>query len=606
MRALAGEQRHAKRADHAVVGRHDDLLAEDLAEGRGYGVVVGGAALEEDAVADRALAHETVQVVGGDREGKPPHQVFAARTALLIRHHVALHEHGAALPQPDGRVGAQSHLRELVDDVDAELLGLLLEERAGARGAGLVHGEVDDDAVLQADELGVLAADLEDRVDLTADLAADEVGARLVGGDLVGDDVGTAELADELAAGACGADAQKVDARTDLGVDVGEALGDHFHGPRVCLCVDLLDDAALVVDHHEVRGDRTDVDAQIGVDDAAVGAVVERLSHVAEQDDLVHAERLGDREIGGRQTAGIERPQAGARVLVVGLDEGGADGAQRRVELRHEELALLKVERLPQRLYGASVGRHPADKRDGRLHDLALGDRALEIAHHGVAEAAQDLGGLVPLLLGVDHVRLGEHAAAAGDARRLAGIEDDVADVLDIVEEAARLLVHEGAGAGGAVAVGLVVGDTGAARALAGLQADELGRLAAHLEDGLRVRVQRGDAARDGLELVLEARLEGTPDEPAAGAGDAHAGDPALGQHGQDRVEQGLGGLGGAAHDARVAGHEDRSALGHREALVRGLEEVGVSGEQIGVQSVVVGLPGERRFEADAADIDTE
>ena len=184
------------------------------------------------------------------------------------------------------------------------------------------------------------------------------------------------------------------------------------------------------------------------------------------------------------------------------------------MELGHEEVALVQVEGLPQRLHGALVGGDAADERDRRLHDLALGDGALEVAHDGVAEAAQDLGRLVALLLGVDHVGLGEHAAAAGDARRLAGVEHDVADVLDVVEQAARLLVHEGAGAGGAVAVGLVVGDAGAARLVAGLQADELGRLAAHLEDGLRLGVQRRDAARDGLELVLEARLERLADEP--------------------------------------------------------------------------------------------
>jgi hypothetical protein len=187
-----------------------------------------------------------------------------------------------------------------------------------------------------------------------------------------------------------------------------------------------------------------------------------------------------------------------------------------------------------------------------------------------------------------------------------ANIEDDVADVLDVVEEAARLLVHEGARAGGAVAVGLVVGDAGAARLVAGLQTDELGRLAAHLEDGLRLGVERGDAARDGFELVLEARLERLADEPAAGAGDAHAGDLALGQHGQQRVEKGLGGRAGAALDARVTSHQERPAIDHRETLVRGLEKVGIPGEQIGVQSVVVGLAGERGFEADAADVDAE
>jgi len=276
------------------------------------------------------------------------------------------------------------------------------------------------------------------------------------------------------------------------------------------------------------------------------------------------------------------------------------------VKLRHEEVALFEVERLSQGLHGAPVGGDPADKRDRRLHDLALGDRALEIAHHGVAEAAQDLGRLVPLLLGVNHVRLGEDAAAAGDACRLAGVEDDVADVLDVVEKAARLLVHEGPRAGGAVAVGLVVHDAGAARLVAGLQTDELGRLAAHLEDRLRLGVQCGDAARDGLELVLEARLERLADEPAARTGDAHAGDLALGKHGQQRVEKCLGGLAGAALDTCVAGDEDRPSLGHREALARSLEEVGIPCEQIAVQSVVVSLAGERGLEADAADVDAE
>ena len=136
----------------------------------------------------------------------------------------------------------------------------------GAGGAGLVHGEVDDDAVLQADELGVLAADLEDGVDLAADLAADEVGAGLVGGDLVGDDVGARELADELAARAGGADAEQVDAVADLVADLGEPGVDDLDGPRVGLDVDLLDHGAGRVDDDEVGGHRADVDAHVGVD----------------------------------------------------------------------------------------------------------------------------------------------------------------------------------------------------------------------------------------------------------------------------------------------------------------------------------------------------
>ena len=240
------------------------------------------------------------------------------------------------------RIGAaelQRQLGELVDDVDAQLLGLLLEEGAGAGGAGLVHGEVDDDAVLQADELGVLAADLEDRVDLAADLAADEVCAGLVGGDLVGDDVGTDELADELAAGAGGADAQQVDALADLVVDVDQARGHDFHGPRVGLDVDLLDDRAGRVDDDEVGGHGADVDAHVGVDGAAVRGEVVGLRHVAQQHDVVHRQRLAHGEVGGRQTAGVQlRRREVARLAGVGLEQGGADGAHREVVLGHEEI----------------------------------------------------------------------------------------------------------------------------------------------------------------------------------------------------------------------------------------------------------------------------
>ena len=604
--ALAGEQRHAERAHDAVVRRHDDVLVEDLAERRGDGVVVGRAALEEDHVADVALAHQAVEVVGRDAEGEAGDEVVAAGAALLVRHDVALHEHRAALAEPDRRLGAERQLGELADDVDAQLLRLLLEERAGAGGAGLVHGEVDDDAVLQADELAVLAADLEDRVALLADLAADEVGARLVGGDLVGDDVGPGELADELASGARGAHAEQVDAGADLALDVGEALAHDLDRARVGLGVDLLDDVALVVDDDEVRRDRADVDAHVRVDDRPVAVELVRLGHVAEQHDAVHREALGERELRRRQALDVEPEDGGvARRLEVGLDERGADGADARVVLGDEQLAVVEGEGLAQRAHGALVGGHAADERDGRLDDLALGDGALEVAHHRVAEAAQHLGRLVALLLRVDHVALGEDAAAPGDAGGLAGAEHDVAHVLDVVEQPARLLVHERAGAGGAVAVGLVVGDAGAAD-VARLQTDELGGLAAHLEDRLRLGMQRGDAARDGLELVLEGGVERRSDEAPAGAGDAGAVHGALGQHRQQLAEQGLGRLGRAALDAPVLRHEHRRAVDDRQTVAGRLEEVGVLREKVTEEVLVISPADECGLEADAADVDAK
>ena len=59
--------------------------------------------------------------------------------------------------------------------------------------------------------------------------------------------------------------------------DVGQALVDHLDRAAVGLDVDLLDHLAVLVEHHQVGGDRADVDAQVGAD-LAVGAGTRRAS----------------------------------------------------------------------------------------------------------------------------------------------------------------------------------------------------------------------------------------------------------------------------------------------------------------------------------------
>ena len=86
--------------------------------------------------------------------------------------------------------GAASATSAMSDTVDAQIaLGALFEKRAGARRAGVVHRIVDGHAVAQVDVLGVLAADLEDRVHLGVevgrpggvgrDLVVDVAGAQV-------------------------------------------------------------------------------------------------------------------------------------------------------------------------------------------------------------------------------------------------------------------------------------------------------------------------------------------------------------------------------------------------------------------------------------------
>lgn len=82
---------------------------------------------------------------------------------LLGLLHAAVHEHGAAASQVDGALGAHGRLREL-GHVELEPRGEALDEAAAARAARLVEHDVVDHAVLHAQALHVLAADIEDEL----------------------------------------------------------------------------------------------------------------------------------------------------------------------------------------------------------------------------------------------------------------------------------------------------------------------------------------------------------------------------------------------------------------------------------------------------------
>ena len=85
-----------------------------------------------------------------------------------------------------------------------------------------------------------------------------------------------------------------------------------------------------------------------------------------------------------------------------------------------------------------AVGGDAADEEDRRLRDPPLGHAGAEIAGHGFAQPAEHLRRQVSLLLGVDHVALGEDRAAPGDLGRPLASGRDLADVLDRVLQPAR------------------------------------------------------------------------------------------------------------------------------------------------------------------------
>ena len=166
------------------VGRHHDLALEHRRQRARERRVGGRLALEEHAVEQPALAHHPAAVVAHHRVLQAGEDVLAAEAvAERLGGHVG-DEDRAGLPEVGRPVAERGQPPELGDVVHPVGDRLLLEERAGAGAAHAVHVGVDDAAVLDVDELGVLAADLDDR-EAAAAVRVERRGGRRVGDDLV-------------------------------------------------------------------------------------------------------------------------------------------------------------------------------------------------------------------------------------------------------------------------------------------------------------------------------------------------------------------------------------------------------------------------------------
>ena len=135
--------------------------------------------------------------------------------------------------------------------------GLFLYKRTGARCADLVHLEIHDFAVFQADVFAVLPADLKDSIHLRHPVRS----ALCLRGDLIPHGIGTDALADTLPPGASHAHRRKAH-RTEPFPDAGQPLADSSF--RVACGAQILKVYQFTVstDQNKIGTGRTDVDAQ--------------------------------------------------------------------------------------------------------------------------------------------------------------------------------------------------------------------------------------------------------------------------------------------------------------------------------------------------------
>ncbi len=186
---------------------------------------------------------------------------------------------------------------------------------------------------------------------------------------------------------------------------------------------------------------------------------------------------------------------------------------------RDDEAGFVQTEDLAEGLAHPQVVGHATLEGYRRGKILALGDIALQVAGHGLAEAGDDLEIRGGPLLEVDHVGLGKDAAAPGHPGRGGGLQGQFAELFDGVAQPVRLLVQKGAGARGAHGVHGEILDEQVAVLL--VHHDYLGVFAPHVNDGagLRSKVMGAPALGDNFIDKLAAQDIGQAFAPQAGKG---------------------------------------------------------------------------------------
>ena len=321
-------------------------------------------------------------------------------------------------PNLHGDAACKRPVFELLLDADAEPLRLLFKERAGARGAGLVHLEVDDRAVPEADIFRVLSADLEDGVHGRVDGG----GGSGLRRDLVPDHIGADHIAGQVSSRARGPGAEDLHPRPDLGPHFRKPLLDRLDRPARGRQIALGKHPHLPVDHDDIRGDRPDINAEIRLDQA----VVARRSRpgpgfgmmplgIAERAACPAVCFLDCRNV----PADRKQPRYGSRsVRLLQGDECCADGAG-SIEMGGHRASRIPTVQGPRERLCAFRDWQPHRRGTGAGRGIfAFADSGLEVPCHGKTEPGNNIEIRRRDLLQMDHIALGKNTASACDTGR--------------------------------------------------------------------------------------------------------------------------------------------------------------------------------------------
>ena len=544
--AIAGEQGRTVGA-HAAgdVGTHG-VNAGELLKCAQRGIGHKGAALDDHLAANLlgvAQLNDLEQGVLDDGIGQAGRDV-AHRGAFLLRLLDArVHKDRAAAAQVDGSLSMDGGIGERAH-VHVHRHGETLDKAAAARRASLVEHDVLDDAVLDAQTLHVLAANVQNELDA----GQERLGAAQVrdGLDLAG--IGLEGLDEQCLAVARGSHVADGAAGGDVVVEIGHDDLGRAQDVTVVVAVPGVQQLTVLAHERGLHGGGTGVDA----DEHAAGVAVEL---ALGNDFLVVAGfELGKVLVGGKEriqtldlgtlrvTQGIDGlDELRERAELVGLVRHGGAARHKQVSvLGHDTVLLVQVEREVEAVAQLGEILQRATQEGDVAADGATACQARDgLGHDRLEDGGGDVLGAGALVEQRLHVGLGKNAATAGDGIDGGGVGSELVEATGVGVQQSGHLIDERARAAG----------TGAVHALldAVVEIDDLGVLAAQLDGNVGGRDKSLDSALAGDDLLDKLQVEPLGQQQAARAGNG-AGHLGRRQHGRSALEQ----VAGAGADVGV------------------------------------------------------
>ena len=353
-------------------------------------------------------------------------------------------EYRAALAQC-GRVLCGQRQRAEFSQRNAHAGGLLFYKGTGARCADLVHLEIHDFAVFQADVFAVLPADFKDSIHLRHPVRS----TLCLRGDLIPHDIGTDALADALPPGTGHTHRRKAHCAKSF-PDAGKSLANGSF--RVACGAQILEIHQFTLRPHQnkIGAGGTNINTQRA-------ALLREDTGGLRLGKICTGQQFQSGKPGRRGVCchcivqqRIQLCQCKCTFCLACC----TDGRFKTRFFRDDQFLFGQAEHIPDGPDHAGVAGHAAAEHHRFADRQPPHDGRLVVTDHRIAQSQQDIRRGNAFLLAVNDIRFGKHCAASGKPRDALRLLNQRRIILQLAAHTGHLILKKGTGAACAMLVG--------------------------------------------------------------------------------------------------------------------------------------------------------